>query len=102
MTSLLLAQLNAQLEQDMRRIDFLLIACGFFTIFLLMMLSWSIYQYYKTTFKSDLFSKEIRESMKITNDILGKAVNSLNRYDDHYSLDTSEGKKFELQNEAIV
>jgi hypothetical protein len=80
---LLLTQLNAQLNQGTRTTDLVLCICGFFSIFLMAILLWSIYQYYKTTSKSDLFTEEIRESMKTTNDTLRMAVNELNQYNPH-------------------
>jgi len=88
---LLLAQLNARLDQGTRTTDLVLCLCGFFSVFLMIILLWSIYQYYKTTLKSDLFTEDIRESMKTTNDALRMAVNELNQYDhrtrnQHHSL----------------
>jgi hypothetical protein len=104
---LLLSQLNAQLDQGTRTMDLVLFICGFFSIFLTAILLWTIYQYYRTTFKSDLFTEEIRESMKTTNDILQMAVNELNQYDhhnlnQHHFLNVLHMNKSECETETTV
>ena len=78
--ALVLAHLNAQLDQGTDTINVILFMSGVFGILSMVILLWAIYQYYRTTMKSDLFSQEIRECMKTSHDMLQIAVNELNQY----------------------
>jgi hypothetical protein len=104
---LLLAHLSSQLEQGTRTIDLICFVCGFFCIFLMAILLWTIYQYYRTTFKSDKFNREIRESMKKTHDFLRMAVDELseweheNRKEHHLSIATDRHQP-EYETEASM
>ena len=78
--TLLLAQLNARMESDARTMDRLLRTCGFVGVFLMAMLLWAIYQYFRSGIKSDAFSKEVRESSKKSREVLQEAIDGLHQY----------------------
>ncbi len=84
---LMIAQMNVQLDQGTKTIDIVLIMSGFFCIVSMAALIWAIYQYYRTAWKSDLFSEEIRERMAKTHDMLQAAMNELNQ---HYNYDVDQ------------
>lgn len=81
---LLLMQLNARMESDARTMDRLLRTCGFVSLSLMVMLLWAIYQYYRSSVKSDAFSKEVRESSKKSREVLHEAIDGLHQYHQHH------------------
>ncbi len=80
---LLLRNLKAQLDQGSETIDLILFMSGFFFLLSLVVLLWSIYQFYRTNVKSDRLSQEIRQCMKKSHDMLQTAVEEMNIYQNH-------------------
>ena len=78
--ALMIAHLNVQLDQGTQTIDVVLFMSGFFCIVSMITLLWAIYQHYRTTLKSDMFSEEIRECMTKTRDMLQDAVNEFSQH----------------------
>lgn len=78
--ALMIAHLNVQLDQGTQTIDVVLFMSVFFCIVSMTTLLWAIYQHYRTTLKSDMFSEEIRECMTKTHDMLQNAVNEFSQH----------------------
>ena len=77
---LLLLQLNAQLKSDARTMDQLIHICGFVSLSLTVILLWTVYQYCRSSVKSDAFSKEVCESSKKSRQVLEEAILGLSLY----------------------
>jgi hypothetical protein len=74
---LLLQQLHLRMDQDARYLDLSLRALGCIGVFLWGVLIWAIYQFYRSTAKSDTQTQEIRDSIKKTRRVLKDAVKGL-------------------------
>ncbi len=74
---MVLRNLKARLDQGSETIDLILWTSGFFSLLSLVVLLWAIYQFYRSTSKSDRLAQDIRHCMEKSQDMLQTAVEEM-------------------------
>eukprot|EP00536_Pseudo-nitzschia_multiseries_P004772 jgi/Psemu1/323610/estExt_fgenesh1_pg.C_820020 len=78
----LLAEMNSRMLHETQTMDLILRMCSFVFVFLILILAWAIYQYYRSATQTDAFSQELRSSLTTTRGVLREAVDGLYRHHD--------------------